>query len=183
MRHLIGGLCMAVTLLAAPGAALADARSDEAARLALANKFIMLIQGDEMTATIGQMIEAMIPESDEGLSDSEAADLRAVVVEMTQEMIPRMFQAMAPVYADVFTLEELLGLVAFYESDLGQSLMLKSVQAMPRLNAAALSVMPEMLAGMGDTMCNRLKCTPDERREMKAAMAEAARGMAAQQPQ
>ena len=44
MKQLIGGLCMAVTLLVAPGAALADARSDEAARLALANKFVMLIQ-------------------------------------------------------------------------------------------------------------------------------------------
>lgn len=180
MKQLIGGLCMAVTLLVAPGAALADARSDEAARLALANKFVMLIQGEEMTTAMGQMVESMIPESDEDLSASDAAAIREVVVDMTQAMMPRMFEAMAPVYADIFTLEELRAMVAFYESDVGQNLLVKSVQAMPRLNAAAMSVMPEMLAGMGDAMCSRLKCTPDERREMKAAMAEAAQGMAAQ---
>jgi len=179
MRHLIGGLCMAVMLLAAPAMASADARTDEAARLALANKFVVLMQADEMGAAMSQMINSMMPPL-ENVSDEDAADIRAVVLEMTEEMMPRMFEAMAPVYADIFTLEELQGLVAFHESDLGQSLIRKSYQAMPRLNTAALSVMPELLAGMGDTLCDRLKCTADERREMKAAMAEAAQGMPAE---
>lgn len=176
MKHLICGLSMVVMLLAGPGVALADARSDEVARLALANKFVMLMQGEELTAAMTQMMDMMIPPIDD-VSDEEAAEIRAVAVEVSQSMMPRMFEAMAPVYADIFTLEELRGLVAFYESDLGQSLMRKSYQAMPRLNEAAMSVMPEMLTGMGDTMCDRLECSADERREMKAAMAEAARGM------
>jgi len=179
MRHLIGGLCMAVMLLGAPAVACADARTDEAARLALANKFIVLMQADELGAAMSQMIDSMMPPL-EDVSDENAADIRAVVLEMTEDMMPRMFEAMAPVYAEVFTLEELQGLVAFYESDLGQSLIRKSYEAMPRLNEAAMSVMPELLAGMGDTLCDRLKCSADERREMKAAMAGAAQGTAAQ---
>jgi hypothetical protein len=92
-----------------------------------------------------------------------------------------MFEAVAPVYADIFTLEELQALVAFYQSDVGRSMMSKSYAAAPRIATAIQGILPELMADMGDQLCNRFECTPEQRREVKAAMATAsARGQAAQ---
>ena len=99
------------------------------------------------------------------------------MVDSFSALMPRMFDAMAPVYADVFTIEELRGLNAFYESDLGRALLEKTFVALPRINAASQAVMMEAMPGImtrvGDRLCVHLKCTPDQRREMKAGMAAA----------
>ena len=168
MRHLIGGLCMAVMLLATP--ALADTKSDETERLALANKFIALLQVDQLSGAISQMTTMMMPQEFAELPADDAQEMQDLIAEMTADMMPRMFEAMAPAYADIFTLEELRGLVAFYESDIGRSMIRKSYEATPQLAEAMQSIMPSIMADMADTMCDRFECSADERREVKAAM-------------
>ncbi|WP_425984379.1 DUF2059 domain-containing protein [Brevundimonas sp. TWP1-2-1b1] len=178
MKQLIGGLCMALTLLAAP-VAMAETTDVSAEKLALANKFIALIQGEQMGAALGQMTAMMMPQSDT-MSAEQAAEFREVMSEATASMLPRMFEAVAPIYADIFTLEELEALVDFYQSDVGRSMMSKSYEAAPRIATAIQGVMPELMADLGDQLCNRFECTPEQRREVKAAMARASRGQAAQ---
>ncbi|WAC58969.1 DUF2059 domain-containing protein [Brevundimonas sp. SL130] len=173
MRHVFGGLMLALTLFFAP-AALAETRDDGPARLALANKFVALMQGEEMGAAIGQMTAMMMPAELESMSEDEAAKFRQVMSEVTARMMPRMFEAMAPIYADIFTLEELQGLVDFYQSDIGRSLVTKSYQAAPRLAEAVQAMMPEIMADMGNLLCDQFECTAEQRRELKSAMAEAA---------
>ncbi|MBA4807493.1 DUF2059 domain-containing protein [Brevundimonas sp.] len=179
MRHVFGGLMLALTLFLAP-AALAEARDDGPERLALANKFISLMQGEELGAALGQMTAMMLPAELEGMSEEEAAEFREVMGEMTARMMPRMFAAMAPIYADTFTLEELQGLVDFYQSDIGRSMVTKSYQAAPRLAEAIQAIMPEIMADMGNVLCDRFECTAEQRREMKAAMAQATRARSGQ---
>jgi len=178
MKRLIGGLILALTLLTAP-AAMAETTDVSTEKLALANKFIALIQGEQLGASLGQMMAMMMPESTT-LSAEQATEVREAMAEATASMLPRMFEVSAPIYADIFTLEELQALVAFYQSDVGRSLMSKSYAAAPRIATAIQGIMPELMADMGDQMCNRLECSPEQRREMKAAMAVAARGQAAQ---
>ena len=153
MGHVFGGLMLALTLLCAP-AALAETRDDGAARLALANKFVALMQGEELGAALGQMTSMMMPDELEGMSEDEAAKVRAVMGEVTARMMPRMFEAMAPIYADIFTLEELH-------------------QAAPRLAEAVQAIMPEIMAEMGNVLCDEFECTAEQRREVKAAMSQA----------
>ncbi|GLK47558.1 hypothetical protein GCM10017620_05310 [Brevundimonas intermedia] len=174
MRRVFGGLMLAFTLFCAP-AALAETRDDSAARLALASKFVALMQGEEMGAALAQMTTMMMPGELEGMSDEDAAKFRQVMGDMTARMMPRMFEAMAPIYADIFTLEELQGLVDFYQSDIGRSMVAKSYQAAPRLAAAIQSIMPEIMADMGNLLCDEFECTAEQRRELKSAMAEATR--------
>jgi len=154
-------------------AALAETRDDGAARLALANKFVSLMQGEELGAALGQMTSMMMPAELEGMSEDEAAKFRAVMGEVTARMMPRMFEAMAPIYADIFTLEELQALVDFYQSDVGRSMVTKSYQAAPRLAEAVQAIMPEIMAEMGNVLCDEFECTAEQRREMKAAMSQA----------
>jgi uncharacterized protein len=178
MRQLFGGLILALTLLSAP-VAMAETQAEQTQKLALANKFIVLIQGEQLGASLGQMTAMMMPEAD-GMSPEDAAEFQAMMSEVTAGMMPRMFEAMAPIYADIFTLEELQALVAFYQSDVGRSMISKSYAAAPRMAEAMQAIMPELMADMGDQMCDRFECSPEERREMKAAMARAGRGQAAQ---
>jgi len=69
---------LALTLFCAP-AALAETLDDGAARLALANKFVSLMQGEELGAALGQMTSMMMPAELEGMSEDEAAKFRAVM--------------------------------------------------------------------------------------------------------
>lgn len=172
MKRLFSGLMLAVAMLAATPAL---AQSNEASkRLALSHRFIELLQAEQMGTMLGQMVVQMSPSVSDEMSEAEADEFQAMMGEIAADMMPRLFDAMAPVYAEIFTLEELEGLVAFYESDIGQSLLRKNYESAPQIMAAINGVMPQLMLEMGDKMCDHYECTPDQRREMKAAMNEAA---------
>lgn len=175
MKRIISGLLLAFALLAATPAA-AQQADDASKRLALSHRFIELMQTDQMGAMLGQMSAAFAPAPTEDMTEAETADYQALMEDMMAVMLPRLFDAMAPIYADIFTLEELEGLVAFYESDIGQSMMRKSYESAPRITTAIQAMMPQLMVEMGDMICDRYNCTPDERREMKVAMGSAMNG-------
>ncbi|WGM48665.1 hypothetical protein KOAAANKH_03571 [Brevundimonas sp. NIBR10] len=145
-------------------------RDEAAVRLELSRRFIAAIQSDQMGAMLGQMTVAFTPPA-EGLSDEQQAALRRATAAATAQMSTRLFDAMAPIYADIFTLEELSGLVAFYESDIGRSMMTKNYAAAPRITEVVVGMMPEMMQGMADSICKDLGCTAEERAQMDAAIA------------
>lgn len=177
MRFLRAGLLALVVMAMAP-TAWADAASDRAERLGLANKLFSVMQGDEITEALRAMVTVMLPQESEMPTD-EAARLHSAVTEATMEIMPRIFGAMAPVYADTFTTEELRFMLDFYDSETGRSIMRKTVEATPALNEAMMSVMPSLMSDMADTLCTHLECSAEERRQMKAGMAAAISGRAA----
>jgi hypothetical protein len=153
----------------APAPATTQAKAD-ALKLQLANRFIAAMQTEQMGEMISQMSMTLTPEGLEEASDDELAEYREVVGDMAARMMPRIFDAMAPIYADIFTVEELRALVDFYESDIGQSMMTKTYAAAPRMAEAMQVVMPAIMADMAAAMCERFECSAEELREMKAAM-------------
>jgi hypothetical protein len=160
---------------AAPEPAPAAVRDEATAKLRLARRFIAAIQTDQMGAMLGQMTTAMTPPR-AGMSQAESDAVRSAIQRAGEQMLPRMFDAMAPIYADIFTMEELNGLVDFYESDIGRSMIQKSYAAAPRMTQAMMAMMPELMHDMADTMCKELDCTAEERARMDAAMAQAGFG-------
>jgi hypothetical protein len=177
MKRLIAAFVIVSALLAGPLAAHAEPmpRDEAAVRLELSRRFIAALQTDQMSSMITQMTTSLTSPQ-EGLSDAQTQALRRAMATATDEMMSRLFDAMAPIYADIFTLEELNGLVGFYESDIGRSLMAKSYAAAPRVTAVMTAMMPEIMHGMVDTMCKELGCTAQEREQMDAAMAAAGYG-------
>ncbi|HEX8470147.1 MAG TPA: hypothetical protein VF633_03460, partial [Brevundimonas sp.] len=83
-------------------------RDEAAVKLELARRFIAVMQTDQLGAMIGQMTTSMTPTKD-GMSQDESDAMRRAIQRAAGEMMPRMFDAMAPIYADIFTLEELTG--------------------------------------------------------------------------
>lgn len=146
------------------------AQDETEIKLDLANRFIAAIQTDQMSAMMSQMTLSLTPPR-EGQTAAENDALRQAMTETTDVMMTRLFDAMAPIYADIFTLEELTGLVAFYESDIGRSMMTKSYAATPRVTALVQAMMPEMVRDMAHSMCDQLSCNEAERASMNAALA------------
>ena len=186
MKRLICGGLILVALMAGPLSAHAEGastgasaptvvRDEDAVKLELARRFIAVMQTDQLGAMIGQMTTSMAPTKD-GMSQEESDAMRRAIQRAAGEMMPRMFDAMAPIYADIFTLEELTGLLEFYESDIGRSMMRKSYAAAPRLTEAMTAMMPQLMRDMGNTMCKELSCTAQQRAQMQEAMAQAGYG-------
>lgn len=168
--RMIAGLTLSLLLAAAPMNAVAQvaapeeavADSDAAERLALSSRFIALIQTDQMSATFSQMMGMMVPDGP-GMTAERSAGLQRAMARMSAEMFPRLFAVMTPIYADIFSLEELRGLVAFYESEIGQSMIRKSQEAGPRAAAAMMAVLPEIRRDMAIVMCEEMGCTDAQR--------------------
>lgn len=172
------GFAVLVALLAFPGAATAQetagnasvSTAEAAEKLALSNRFIALLQTDQFSDMYSQMMTSMMS-SRGGMTEERSAALGRALSRVSEEMFPRLFSVMAPIYADIFSLDELRTLVAFYESDVGQSMMRKSYAAAPRITEAMTALMPELMSDMVDIMCDETGCTDEERARRRAAVA------------
>lgn len=167
MSRFFTGLCVALAVMAAPLSA--SARDQASERLDLAYRFVALMQVEDMAKAMEASFIGLFPAT-AGMDPEDARAVQDTMSEMMQEYMPALFKAMAPVYADIFTLEELRALVAFYESDVGRSMVRKSYEAAPRVAVVAQAVLPPILERAMDRLCDRLECSAQQRQEMKSAL-------------
>ncbi len=174
---LAGSVLMPTMVQAKAGTEVPQAAASQpsARQLELTRQYINLLMTDQLEGAIREMV------GDEMANDTSAPALPAedrrfildLTAEMTTDMVPLMVQEMVPVYAAVFTEEELLALIAFYDNPLGRSIADKSIIVMPEANRAIMSVVPQMLEKMALRMCQHYQCTPEELEEMRRGMREA----------
>ena len=119
----------AALILATPSLAQTDAD----ARLAAAERTMALSGGADMGR---QMMAMMMPSIEPALraqygsaTDAQIAEAMALVEQTLNDLFPGIIEESARAYADVFTLEELEQINAFYETDTGRKL----VETMPQL--------------------------------------------------
>ncbi|WP_306016786.1 DUF2059 domain-containing protein [Oceanicaulis sp. MMSF_3324] len=119
----------AALILSAPSLA----QSDSEARLSAAERTMQLSGGADMGQ---QMMAMMMPSIEPSLraqygsaTDAQIAEAMALVEETLNDLFPEIIDESARAYADVFTLEELEQINAFYETDTGRKL----VETMPQL--------------------------------------------------
>jgi len=142
----------------------------------LTRRYLNLMMTDQFESVIHQMLGAELA-NDEGMQALPEADRRFIVsltAELTGDMVPQMITEMVPVYAAVFTEEELVALVAFYETPLGRSIAEKSVRVMPEADRAVMALVPQMLEKMAMRMCQHYGCTPAELEQLRQGMREGA---------
>lgn len=58
----------------------------------------------------------------------------------------------------------------FFDTDLGRSVLEKTMIAMPEANRAAMTVIPQMLDKMAARICQHYGCEPGELEEMQREM-------------
>ncbi len=141
-------------------------------QLALTRRYLALTMTDQFEVAIRQMVidqAAMAPETRD-LPDEDRRFMIDLTAELTAAMIPQMLEAMTPVYARTFTEAELTAMLEFYDTEIGRSVLEKTMIAMPEANRAAMTVIPQMLDKMAARVCQHYGCEPGELEEMQREM-------------
>ncbi len=165
MRKLIlaGAAALAMTVVM-PHMAMAQTNdSPSPERLALAKRYVAAMHINQM---ISGMMHQMMPimtqqmqKTQPGLTDAQMKDVSDAVTASMDEYMPKMTEAMIPVYAETFSTEELTKLDEFYESPIGQSILAKTPQAMQKMMPVMMQMMPQMQADIKTRICAKIDCT------------------------
>jgi hypothetical protein len=124
---------------------------------------------DSMTPMLETMVQAQVAQSvaqNPKLTDQQKAQLTSVLNEVVSEtlrdgLMTDLMEKFVPAYAAVYSEEELLAVVEFYESPVGQSVMRKmpllgpaaariASEEMPRIQAEMLKRFEAKIAGMNE---------------------------------
>lgn len=147
-------LAFGLGLFAAAPATAQD--SDGARRLVLAEQYIELTQGPNLRKTVAGYFE-------EAFAKSEAPPEQRAW--LTENMTAAFETAMAATFADltddvaeIFTLQELEAMVAFFDTPLGRSVSSKSFDLGVRMQAVMLPHMTAAFTQLGEKYCARFGC-------------------------
>jgi hypothetical protein len=156
--------------------ALAGSEAVSPHMLALSRRYIELMQADQMTAMLRQMVSAQLQADDSlrGVSQEDRDFITQLTTDMVDEMVVGMLDELAPLYARTFTEAELRALIDFYGSEQGRAILTKTYAAGAEAQTAMMSVLPPILEKMGARICERYGCDAEEREalldEMEGAM-------------
>ena len=151
-------LAAALGLVATAAWAEPSARQLELSRRYVSATKMHEMMGASLKATMPAMLAELARSTE--LTAEEQAIVAEVSAEAAAEMMTGLVDALPPILADTFTEQELAGLVAFYESPLGQSLVAKTPQMALKLAPLASQLSIEMRAGIRDRICARMDCKP-----------------------
>ena len=150
----------------------AVAGQPSARQMELARRYVNLTMSDQFEVLIRQTIaaEAAGNQDTQALPDEDRQFLIDLASELVTDMIPQMMAEMVPVYAGAFSEAELEALIAFYDTEMGRSIIDKTYASMPEAMAAAMTVMPQLMDKMASRMCQHYGCTAEELQELRGAM-------------
>ena len=178
MRLVIVGLAavLSASVLAGPVAQAAEtpqaAPAPSARQLELTRRYIALTMTDQFEDALRQIIvqQAQADPNADSLPEADREFIVELSVELTTDMIPQMLEAMVPIYARTFTEEELEAMIAFYDSEMGRSILRKTMTSLPEANQAAMSVMPQLMEKMAARICQYYGCEAEELEAVQRGM-------------
>ncbi|PQA89638.1 DUF2059 domain-containing protein [Hyphococcus luteus] len=168
-----------ITLAAAASVGLcapALAADDSAEKMKLAEELVELSQAKQMSKQIIaqmapaqiQVIKSMTPETD--LSDAQLeailTETSAIMREELEPAIDGLIDDMTPVYAEVYTVEELQGVVDFYKSPVGASFLSKQSLAIEKSMAVSMQWAQNVIPGV---MARAMPRIQEKVKQMKEA--------------
>lgn len=163
MRKTFAALMTGVFLVSMPVIGHAQEAAPSAEKVALVKRYFTAIHFEQMmTDIVKQMTPAMMAQmrkSQPNITDSEFQAATEAVSESTTEFLKKVTEASIPVYADIFTVEELTKMDEFYETPIGQSIMAKAPQATQKLMPTVMALMPEYQADVTKRMCSKIDCS------------------------
>ena len=131
MKHHATALITGALLLWCP----LPVAADEASKLAKAGELLQLTQGDQMV----RMMEPMITGMAGALKPDMPVEERARVVEAQKKMMALVADrlnaakpALAKIYTETYTEEEIDGILSFYKSPVGRAMLQKMPEVMKR---------------------------------------------------
>ena len=165
MRKTLIALMTGVLLVSMPaiGHAQTSDPAPSAEKVALVKRYFAAIHFEQMmSGIVDQMTPAMMAQmrkTQPNITDAEFQAATEAVSESTNEFLKKVTEASIPVYADIFTVEELTKMDEFYETPVGQSIMAKVPEASQKLMPVVMTLMPEFQADVAKRMCSKIDCS------------------------
>ena len=147
----------------AAAAATAAVAAPSPKALALTKRYMAALHIDQsMKPMMQNMVGPMLAEqarANPNLTDEQRKAIREAVEEFVAgDMMDDIMQRSIPIYATIFSEDELQALVDFYESPRGQSIVAKMPQMGPAMAKVMVEIMPEVRAKMTQRICEKLNC-------------------------
>lgn len=163
LRRAVAGLAAVTAVALGTPAICADAPAPSAHSAELAKRLFNDMHMDRM---MDQMVKSMIPtviaqarKNNPSMSDDDAKVVSEAVTESTAEMMAKVVDRMAPLYASTFSEKELQDLVNFYEGPSGQAMLAKMPLLMSKMGPMMSELMPEMSSDVTRRICSKIDCT------------------------
>lgn len=123
------------------------ARADDATKSAKAEELMQLTQGDQMMKMMEPMIKGMMAQADKDMPAEQrarAGDFQEKLLALMAVSLNKAKPALTKIYTDTYTEEELDGILTFYKSPVGKSL----IQKMPEVMQRSMPVMMQMMSDL-----------------------------------
>ncbi len=146
-------------------------------RLELARRIYDLIGPETMAATVHSMSTSMSLQFAGAMDDRSPERAKAMVAAVGDGMnsiMPQIIDTSVSAMAHSFTEDQLRDILTFYQSPSGQ-VMLRKMPLVWRKGDSAIAIyLPEMMTGVEDSYCSRVKCSAKERKGLEAVAARLA---------
>lgn len=170
MKRFVAVAFAALCVLAGPAQAAQDPSPAPAAAapspraMALAKRYMAALHVDQsmkpmMQSMIGPLLDEQA-KANPNLTDEQRKAIRETLQEFVGgDLMDDIMQRSLPIYASIFSEDELQALAEFYESPRGQSIVAKMPLLGPAMGRIMVEVMPEMRAKLTQRICEKLDCT------------------------
>lgn len=179
MRRFILAVGLSASLLvssmpAAPAVAAAEAAARPAKpserALSLARRYFVAMQFEQTVTGLYDSMDifTMLEEGDDAsMAGLDREAMSAATKEAMIAFLPKMVDAMVPVVAATFTEQELEAMVAFYESDVGRSVVAKSASMTMPMMQSMMEIMPDYMGDIIDRYCAKASCSAGMKDKMR----------------
>jgi hypothetical protein len=136
----------------------------DAARMALAQQIYDMIGAGTLDATTKAMHSMMstMAQSAGGADTARQQAMQAALGDSIDKMMPRVLHGTVEIMAQDFTVDELRGMLAFYQSPTGQAVLQKMPVITQQSMRLSLSEVPQMMRDFQTDYCHRVTCTDKE---------------------
>ena len=130
-------------------------RADEASKTAKAAELLQITQGEQMMKMMEPMMKGMTAQMNKDVAAEDRAkidEIQGKMMATIAENLSKAKPALAKVYTDTYTEEELDGILGFYKSPAGKAFIQKMPEVMQRSMPVMMQMMGDMQAQMKSIM-------------------------------
>lgn len=151
-------LALGLSMFAAAPAMARD--GDDEQRLALAEQYLELTQGPNLKKTVESYFAEVFAKSEAPVE--QRAWLTENMSAVFEVAMDATFADLTDDVAEIYTVEELEAMIAFFDTPMGRSITIKSFDFGVRMQAVMMPHLTTAFAQLGEKYCARFECgTPE----------------------
>ncbi len=128
-------------------------------QMALAKRYVEAAHMADSVSTMMKQLRPMLMSQAEAQLDASEKKIIGDAFDVAYEHYLKSYlNKITPILADTYSEEELTGIVAFYESPVGQAMLAKSPELQQKLVPVAMDLVPDLQADLKTEVCAHVSC-------------------------